>query len=156
MSLGIPCCCMDDFFILFFIWLTLLCHGEWPGVALMTPFLCWSQAAEKEAALQEQKRLQKAAAKGSKKGEKPGDKGDHSAPQSGKTAGSSGKWSATVIGARTVEDGSRKRKVRVLSVTLPWFQRLGQGVCRRSVFRMAKCKRNSASTARDSMLLLAA
>ena len=76
------------------------------------------QAAEKEAVIKEQKKLQRTATKGPKKEEKTGDKGDHSVPQGGRTPSNPGKWSAAVTGARTVEDRSRKRKVRFLAKTL--------------------------------------
>ena len=85
-----------------------------------------TQAAEKEAVIKEQKKLQRTATK--KKGEKTGDKGNHSAPQSGKTVSSSGKWSAAVTGARTVEDRSRKRKVGAFPVTMLLCERLGHCV----------------------------
>jgi hypothetical protein len=87
-----------------------------------------SQAAEKEAALKEQKKAQRAVTKASKKGDnKPNSKGNNQEGQEdggggfafggggGSPAfggkGGQGKWSAAITGARTTEAGSRKRKV---------------------------------------------
>ncbi|KAK7087738.1 hypothetical protein V1264_021749 [Littorina saxatilis] len=70
-----------------------------------------AKAADKEAAIQEQKKLQRAATKAHKKGEKTNEKEAQSAAKDANSQKNSGKWSASITGARPVNDNSRKRKM---------------------------------------------